>query len=370
MNVYNFNNSVYKPRILISPLGWGLGHATRCVPLIHELLGQGCEVTIAAETHTRVLLQKEFPQITFLHINGYHIRYSQKEFLLPLFMFVQIPKIAWHIYKEYQRINFYIKKYRFDAIISDNRFGCYHSKIPSVYITHQLRIKTSHSVTENWIQKIHYYFIKKYKTCWVPDFEGDNNLAGELSHPELIPVNVKYIGGLSRFHPYLTVEKKYYLLIVLSGPEPQRTLLEKMLLKQTEFIQQKILFVRGLPENSYTIQSSNSFVEIVNHLVAEELNTAILQAEYVVCRSGYTSVMDLIKLKQKAVLIPTPGQTEQEYLADYLYEKKYFISAKQNNFTLAEQLKKAETFPFLFPDVDMNLYKQTVANLVKTIGRE
>jgi uncharacterized protein (TIGR00661 family) len=367
MHVHKFNNSVYKPRILISPLGWGLGHATRCIPLIREFLGQGCDVYVAAEKNIQDLLIKEFPGINFLHINGYHIRYSAKKFYLPFFMIGQIPKIVWHIYKEHQRIKFYVKKFQIDSIISDNRFGCYHSRVPTVYMTHQLLVKTGHPLTEKWVQKIHYYFIKKYTNCWVPDFQGNENFAGELSHPGILPTNVKYIGGLSRFQFSTTFEKKYYLIIILSGPEPQRTLLEKILLKQIDSIQQKILFVRGLPNSSNNIPVSNSLVEIVNHLSAEKLNTAILQSNYVVCRSGYTSVMDLIKLRQKAILIPTPGQTEQEYLADYLYEKKYFISAKQKDFSLVEQLKKAVTFPFSFPNVNMDLYKQTVADWVKLL---
>jgi uncharacterized protein (TIGR00661 family) len=356
-----------KPRILIAPLDWGLGHATRCIPIICVLIANGCEVIIAAENGVKALLEKEFPQLSFVPLSGYQITYSrQKEFLL-FKLFLQFPKLLFSIYKEHRWLNKTVKLYKIDAIISDNRFGLWHCKIPCVYITHQLLIKTGNPFTEKIAQKIHYWFIQKYNACWVPDFKDDNNIAGELSHPKKILPNIIYLGGLSRFEKKAVTEKKYALVISISGPEPQRTILENSLLNQLQTFKEKVLFVRGLPNETINKQSVNEFVSVINHLSSAELNTAFCEAEYVISRSGYTTVMDLLQVQQKAILIPTPGQTEQEYLAKHLAAQKIFFYAEQENFMLTDALLRAKEFPFIIPSFDMNQYKNVVKEFVESL---
>jgi len=369
MSENNFNIIAHKHRILIAPLDWGLGHATRCIPIIHELLVQGCEVLIAAENSTQSLLQNEFPQLVFIPLTGYRIRYSYLKFWLPLKIFLQIPRLLYSIYKEHQWLKRAIKMNKIDAIISDNRFGLYFSGIPSVYITHQLLIKTENDFTEKVAQKIHYWFIKKYSVCWVPDFEGDINISGELSHPKNISDQLTYLGGLSRFEKINSIEKKYDLAIVISGPEPQRTIFEDILLEQLKDYKGSVLFVRGLPSNQSIKQSPNSSIKIVSHLSSRELNLAIQQSNYVISRSGYTTVMDLLKLQQKAILIPTPGQTEQEYLAKHLMERKIFFYVEQENFSLIESLQKAKKFPFNIPAFNMEEYKNVIQQFVESLKK-
>jgi len=184
MDEEKINIPAGKSRILIAPLDWGLGHATRCIPIINELLANNCEVLVAAENGTKSLLQKEFPQLVFLPLAGYRIKYSYQRSLFPLKILLQSPGLIYSICKEHHWLKKTVKTYNIDAVISDNRFGLFHSSIPSVYITHQLLIKTGNNFGEKIAQKIHYWFIKKYSICWVPDFEGDNNIAGELSHPK------------------------------------------------------------------------------------------------------------------------------------------------------------------------------------------
>jgi len=326
----SFNISAPKPCVLVVPLDWGLGHATRCIPIIRELLHNGCKVLIGAKGPIKLLLAEEFSEISFLSINNYNIRYSSKKKGFSLIAFLQIPKLFFAIYKEHNWLKKAIKKYDVTAIISDNRLGLYNSSIATVYITHQLLIKTGNKFTENIVRKIHYRFIKKYAACWVPDFNEKNTLAGELSHPENLLSNTFYIGSLSRFEKKPVAEKKYNLLFLLSGPEPSRTIFEKILLKELKDYNGKVLFIRGLPGDHNLIKSNNPRIKIINHLAADELNLAMEESELVICRSGYTTIMDLVKLQKKAILIPTPGQTEQEYLAAHLLKQKMFFSVERS----------------------------------------
>ncbi|MBA2561555.1 MAG: glycosyltransferase [Chitinophagaceae bacterium] len=360
----NINN---RKKVLIAPLDWGLGHATRCIPIITELMQHECEVIIAADGVICSLLRKEFKAIVFLPVIEYRIRYSKNKFFLPLNMIIQLPGILYIIYREYHWLKAIIKKHKIDAVISDNRFGMYNKKIYSIYITHQLLIKTGNRFSENLLQRLHFYFINKYTKCWVPDFEK-NGLAGELSHSANIPKNVKYIGALSRFKTKkVDAEKKYDLLIMLSGPEPQRTILEKILLNDLTVYNGKTLVVRGLPGNDTIIQSENASVEIINHLSGEELNKAIQQSLMIISRSGYTTIMDLIKLNKKAILIPTPGQTEQKYLAKYLMKKKIFFSVEQKDFVLHKALDQSSRFAFIIPEYDMLQYRSAVQQFVQSL---
>ena len=364
-NGKKFNNLSKKPRILIAPLEWGLGHATRCIPVINELINQNCDVFIAAEGATFYLLKEEFPALNFLPLMGYRMKYSRGKKILPWKILSQFPKIVFTIYKEHQWLKRMVKQNNIDVVISDNRFGMYHKKIPSVYITHQLLIKTGNTFTERIAQRIHNFFIKKYTECWVPDFEV-NGVAGQLSHPKKLPKKIKYIGALSRFELNDAV-KKYDLLISISGPEPQRTIFEDQILNDLRSYQGKILFIRGLPENNKPLTFENPSVEIKNHLSAKQLNEAILQSDMILSRCGYTTVMDLVKLQKKAILVPTPGQTEQEYLAKYLMENKIFYTISQKDFVLQKALKDVKSFSFSHPLYNMDQYKNVIVEFVRSL---
>jgi uncharacterized protein (TIGR00661 family) len=361
-----FNNSTQKYRVLVAPLDWGLGHATRCIPIIKELINLNCEVLIAANKKDYLLLKKEFPNTVFLPCKGYEIKYSRSKKYFSLQLFLQFPKIIFSIFHERRWLKKTIKLHSIDAVISDNRFGMYHKNIPSIYITHQLSIKTGNQFSEMIAQKIHNYFIKKYSACWVPD-EKTNGLAGQLSHPKKIPGNVFYIGPLSRFKPIKNPEKIYDLLITISGPEPQRSIFEKIIIHQLKEFSGKALVIRGIPTEENFYSSLNDSVTIVNHLPADELNKVIEQSKIVISRSGYTTIMDLAALRKKAVLIPTPGQTEQEYLANYLSEKKYFFTVKQNDFSLKETLEKFSSFPFQVFNFSNEEYKKTITEFVLSL---
>jgi len=334
-----------KKTVLVAPLDWGLGHATRCIPIIYGLLNEGHEVLIAAEGPIKILLQQEFKSLEYLPLKGYEINYSKTQYGLSIKILLQLPKILKAISFEKRWLKKTIKKYKIDIVISDNRFGLYNKEIFSVFITHQLLIKSSY--LQEWLQKLNYQLINKFNECWVPDFDIIHGLAGELSHPKKLPaIPVRYIGWLSRFEKSEEKEEKH-LLVLLSGPEPQRTILEKIIVIQFEKFLQPVLIVRGLPGSKTSLEVTPN-VKYINHLPTEELEEAILYSTFVIARSGYSTVMDLFKLKKKAIFIPTPGQTEQEYLAQHLLQKQLAYCTNQETFNLEKTLEAARSFPYSF----------------------
>ncbi len=329
-------------RILVAPLDWGLGHTTRCIPIIGRLLQSGATVVLAGNAVQKKVLQDEFPNCEFLDVKGYNISYSRSKFFFALKLFWQIPKILQTIRNENRWLAQAIEAHRLDAVISDNRYGLYSNLVPSVFITHQLQIKAGY-LSEKVLKFFNYRLIQKFQQCWIPDFETGVSLGGLLSHPNRLPkIPCKYIGPLSRMEPCEPKSKETQLLILLSGPEPQRTLFEKKVLKQIHQTQGKVVVVRGLPkaEQNYELPGAR----VYNHLSSKELNKEMCKASMIVCRSGYSSVMDVYTAGVRAILVPTPGQTEQEYLAKHLMAEGFCIGRPQKNFSLARSLEEAEQF--------------------------
>lgn len=332
-----------KIRILVAPLDWGLGHATRCIPVINEFIGQGCEVWLAGEGTQEILLKQEFPDLPFLSLPGYQVKYGRSAGSMLWSMLSQSRKILKAIKQENNWLKKILAEHSFDAVISDNRYGLYNETIPCIFITHQLTIKSPLGKwVERLLQKRNYHYINRFKACWVPDEEGENNLAGELSHPLKKPVvPVHYIGSLSRLEKTGFEEKKHHLLVILSGPEPQRSILENIIIEDIARYPHTAIIVRGLPAASNIIPSTNS-IRFYNHLPAEELNKEMNLAAFIIGRSGYSTIMDITKLQKKSILIPTPGQTEQEYLGHYLLQKHVALCVSQKKFSLVNALQEAK----------------------------
>lgn len=325
--------------ILITPLNWGLGHATRCIPIIKALQENNYIPIIASDGIALALLQKEFPYIQTLELPSYHIEYAKNGKNFKWKLIKSLPKMITAILDEKKIVNSWIKKYDIDGIISDNRLGVFSKKVPSVFITHQLNVMTGN--TTKFTSKCHQYFIKKYNECWIPDTDGDPNLTGNLGHLKESKLNLKYIGPLSRMRKKDT-PKQYDLMIILSGPEPQRTLLEEKLQEEITQYKGEIVFVKGVVEKTQTKQQIKN-VTYYNFMNTKQLEQTFNESDLVLCRSGYTTVMDLAKLGKKAFFIPTPGQYEQEYLAIKLQEEQLVPYATQNDFTI-EDLSKVKSF--------------------------
>jgi UDP:flavonoid glycosyltransferase YjiC (YdhE family) len=331
-----------------------LGHATRCIPIINALLKANFEPVLASDGDTLLLLQREFPLLQSVELPSYNIRYPKNGKNLRFKLLSQLPSTISAIKRERKIVSKFIDKENIAGIISDNRFGVFSKKVPSVYITHQLNVLSGK--TTFITSKIHQQLIKKFDECWVPDLEGNQNYSGTLGHLKKHHLNLKYIGILSRFQPK-ELEIKYDLLLLLSGPEPQRTLLENNLLLELKGYKGKILMVRGV-FYATEINAASNF-HIVNYLLANELEEAINQSNLVISRSGYSTIMDLAALGKKAFFIPTSGQFEQEYLAKILQEKMVAPYAKQDEFTAAklDDINKYSGFEKATSTVDLKWFK-------------
>ena len=236
---------VLKPRILIAPLDWGLGHATRCIPIIKELIHLNCEVIIVATKSVFSLLKKEFPSLVFLRYKGYEIKYSRDKNNFLSKILLQFPKVIFSVWRENKWLKKIIKIKGLMLLFPTTALACTAKKFLQFISLISLELKQEITSTEVIAQKIHYYFIKKYSQCWIPD-NKEIGLAGELSHPQIIPSNAIFIGPLSRFKPLPNIEKIYDLLITISGPEPGRTIFENKILNQSQGFSGKTLLIRGL----------------------------------------------------------------------------------------------------------------------------
>lgn len=338
------NNNV-KPVVFVAPLDWGLGHATRCIPIINELLKIGCDIIIASEGKQANLLKLEFPQAMHVFIKGYHLQFAKNRSKTIWKIFLQIPKILTAIRYENRWLRTFTSNNKVNLVISDNRFGLYHPTIKTVFITHQLLIKTPfNKLIDRLLQKINYSFINRFNQCWIPDLEENGGLAGKLSHPTVFPViPTHYVGALSRIsHSDITAEQTIKLLVILSGPEPQRTLLEQELCEQVKKLNYATIIVRGLPGSNENLNAQGGNIQFYNHLPANELQSLTRKSEIIIGRPGYSSVMDLLPIGKKCVFIPTPGQSEQEYLAVYLAEKGWCCTGTQNSISLPQLVNEAE----------------------------
>ncbi|SJZ66812.1 glycosyltransferase [Sediminibacterium ginsengisoli] len=340
-----------KGKVLVAPLDWGLGHATRCIPLIRALTASGYEVLVAAEGAQEELLRREFPELQFMYLAGYRVKYSKARWSLPFVLMKQAPYILKIIAKEQAWLKQTIKEHNISLVISDNRYGLYSDSIPAVFITHQLTIKAPFSWLEKLLRKINYRYINRFTACWVPDM-AVTPVAGVLSHPSEMPdVPVHYMGLLARFEAE-QLPVIYDQCIVLSGPEPQRTLLEKFILKDLPALSGKTVLVRGKPGDTQELNVPNH-VTVYNHLDTATMARAFVQSDLIICRSGYTTVMELLQLRKKALLIPTPGQTEQEYLAHTLMESGFCFSVTQQELKLLQDTDKARTFSYRFTNPEI-----------------
>jgi UDP-N-acetylglucosamine:LPS N-acetylglucosamine transferase len=276
-----------------------------------------------------VLLQKEFPQLISYQLPSYNIRFSKGN-KQKYKLFLNIPKFLINAKKEREVTEEIVARENVSGIISDNRFGVRSIKIPSVYITHQLNVFSGN--TTSITSKFHQRIISKFDECWVPDNINKPRLSGDLSDVKKESLKIKFIGTISRFNKEQRT-KKYDLLIVLSGPEPQRSILENKLLDQLKEYDKKVLLVRGvISYDQVTYISEN--VEVVNYMLTEKLQQAFNESEVILSRSGYSTIMDLAKFDKKAFFIPTPGQFEQEYLANKMDGLNIAPFSDQDHFEL------------------------------------
>jgi uncharacterized protein (TIGR00661 family) len=322
-------------RILVAPLNWGLGHATRCIPIIRQLLAHNFEPVLASDGQALALLRQEFPELTLLELPSYKIEYPTRGIYFRQKLLKQMPAIISAKRKEYKIVEKWVDEYNLCGIISDNRLGVYSKKVPSVFVTHQLNVLSGNTT---WLTSfVHRFIMKKFDQWWVPDAEGPFTLSGRLGHLEYDEDKIRYIGALSRFQKK-ELPLQYDLMVLISGPEPQRTILEAVLREEVMYFKGSVIFIRGIIENLQQVQQVGSIL-FYNYMTSSELEQALNQSNTVICRSGYSTIMDLSVLGKKVLFIPTPGQYEQEYLAQKMKKDGFAPYFKQDRFKIENLLE-------------------------------
>lgn len=329
-------------KVLLSPLDWGLGHTTRSIPVVRALLRAGATVTLAGSPASLYIFREEFPELELLEAPRYDIRYPSRGSEMPLWV-MRNQKSFFHTIREERKwVETMVMKHGFDRVISDNRFGFYSKKVPSAYITHQRRI--AFPFPFGFLEPLgmlwHQRFMKHFSEVWIPDFEKYPGLAGKLSHVRSAQTHY-FVGSLSRFTSPENPDapKETDILAILSGPEPMRTQFEQKLKKILSQIPGNHEMILGCPGEKLT-QETHGNIRFYSHLKTEKFAAAVTRARKIVARSGYSTIMDMLPFKADCIFVPTPGQTEQIYLAELLQKenKADYLSQKSLN---AETFQKA-----------------------------
>ena len=346
-------------RVLVATLDWGLGHATRSIPIIRELRRLGCDVLIGGSGDSLLLLRREYPGVPYIVLPAYSPRYPRRG-SMAWAMAVQLPRFLRVIGAEHMAIKKIVNEKGIDLIISDNRYGCWSATTRSIFVTHQSNIlmPKRFGLLKHIVRSLNEILINRFTECWIPDFPAAHSLAGDLADlgKMRLKVPVRHIGWLSRFEYRETFSPTTDILAIFSGPEPQRTLMEETVLPQLKVSGLRFRVVRGLP----ALQGTSGSKDIVNFLSGSELQSWIEVASLVVGRSGYSTVMDMKALGKKAVFIPTPGQTEQEYLAKRLMDSRIAFSMSQHEFDLQTAIKESKNFSGFDPGIKNTLLVQAV----------
>lgn len=305
--------------VLVCPLSWGLGHATRCVPLIEALQNNGYRVLLGASGGARDFLARRFPALTLIEFPDYYLTFPASGRLVGALL-LKLPFYLRRVHAEHQQLERLIETHGVDVVVSDNRYGLWSRKAHCIFIAHQLMVKAPPVLrfAEVWGHRILQKFIQRFDECWIPDVAGPDSLSGDLSQRYPLPAHARFVGMMSRFQSTATTSRvmAYDFLGLISGPEPQRSLYEEALRHLFRASGRTACIVRGQPGLSESEQDGN--ILLLPHAEDEILAALVRDARCIVCRPGYSTLMDLRLLGKSAVLVPTPGQTEQLYLAERL----------------------------------------------------
>ncbi len=332
--------------VLVAALNWGIGHATRDIPIINRLLKRGANVILASDGAAKNVWQREFPDLQVLELPSWNIKYQKRgSFIFK--MATRVPYILKAVANERRIVRNFVKEHNIDAIISDNRFGVWHPNVYNVFITHQIDMRMGPYLY--WAEPFLYMYnksqIKKYQALWVPDYEGKRNLAGALAHKHKPIDNITFLGPVSRFMDVWDGQfplPEYDICAVLSGVEPQRTLFEEKLINQLKSMTDlKVVLVQGISGKDEFYEVRPGF-QVRSFMQTDELMNLFLKSKCIICRSGYSTVLDLAVLQQKALMVATPGQTEQVYLGKWLEKRGFIVSANQKKLDVKAELARLE----------------------------
>jgi UDP:flavonoid glycosyltransferase YjiC (YdhE family) len=337
--------------ILYCVLNWGLGHATRSLPVIRALRERGDSVVIASTGRSLALLRRESPGCVFVDLPDYDVRYARSRLGLLPGLLLRTPGILRRLSLEQSAVESLVDRFRPDAVVSDNRYGCYSTRVPSHFMTHQLRFSLPRGLGRAAVlsECFNRFCFLRYRSIWVPDDAGTPNLSGALSHDCRLARDpkIRYVGPLSSLGAGRLPAggEEFDVLFLISGPEPQRTAFERMVLERISGFRGRAAVVLGKPESDAGgVPADTAGARFHAHLGRADLLPLIRRSRLVVARSGYSTLMELAALGRRAVLVPTPGQTEQEYLGRHAMRAGFFFSVPQKRFDLETALSGAGRF--------------------------
>ncbi len=343
-------------KILVAPLSWGLGHATRDLPIIRRFLALGHEVWILSSGRSLQLLRHEVPECTFVELPDYPSPYTKSRWFILKFAAI-IPLMLLAIRRERREARKLIEREKFDLVISDNRFGVRHPGYPSFFISHQLRFAAPRllwpfQLLAELFNRSHHRHFRRVIVPDVPD--PRNNLAGKLAHGLYWPKKERYYyAGILSSTQKMDVPQDVDLFISISGPEPQRTEFERIIMDQMETLKSlgRVVIALGKPEDNQEQRPADN-VEVYGFLDRQRQQEMMNRAKLIITRSGYTTVMEIAELGRKALLVPTPGQTEQEYLSQYYEKVGQFHSVSQYKLDIGRDMQRAMQYPGLAGEHD------------------
>lgn len=313
--------------VIFAPLNWGLGHASRIIPLIQKYQKEGWRILVASDGVALKFLQIEFPKIEVLDIKSEELHYSNsKNASLLSHLKKIVPAFLRNIKTDKLFVQQLTKKENIDLIISDNRYGFFHPDVKSIILTHQLQLAIPNALKFGrfFVQKKLNQWLNTFDECWIVD-NSEHQFAGKLSLNNQLKIPSQFIGLQSRFNT-TQITKNIDFLVILSGLEPQRSILESLIIEVLKNTKGTIVIVGG----HFGAVSEKINIEYLSFANTKELESLLNRAKCVISRSGYSSIMDLLQLKKKAILIPTQGQPEQEYLALFHSKNPNFYIADNN----------------------------------------
>ncbi len=344
---------------MVAALNWGLGHAVRCIPLIRKLQAADCRILLASDGIALQLLRRTFPELLSVSLPSYQIRYPYSNMYFN--MVLQGPKILQTARAEYLITQKLIKQYAVSGIISDARFGCFSGHVPAIFITHQANLPIPDPFFYQLANFAQRRLLHQFSALWIPDYPPPFNLAGKLSSPPPIPES-KYIGILSDMPSPNTGQKADIdLLAILSGPEPARQKFQDLIISQASGWDKKVVLVSGQPGYAPKKSLTSGNVETIPFLDRQTLHQYIGRSKILLSRSGYTTLMDLALSRKKAILVPTPGQSEQIYLAELHRERGHFFATAQQKFILSEAMNQTKQY---YSGIPANYYPADGENLL------
>lgn len=350
--------------IFFPVLNWGLGHASRSLPIIKSYLHSKHKVICASDGEALAMLRRELPDQTVLELPGYNIQYDST--YMPINMLRYGPGMLRTIKAEHELTKAIVSRHQIDCIISDNRYGCYHAEVPSALITHQLQVFTGQKIMDVYIRRQIRSWFKKFTELWIPDQTPPGNITGDLSGLDTAPIPKHYLGIISELN-CTALKGKYKAVAIISGPEPQRTNFEVLVTEQLSVLPGDFAIVRGRPGIDDPIRKEGSLT-IFPYLNRAALSNLLAQSDLVIARSGYTTLMDLANTGHKAILCPTPGQYEQIYLADRLSRHKQCVYQRQDGLDLEKAFDELNAIhPIGFGTVpEMANFEERLTQLVNS----